>query len=168
MALKTNYKDDVFSGRRKYRMINNADGTVSFEDVTEYSQVGYTFGAADINATNLNIENTMLEHSGTASSTSDRSQRLKVGIRAYDIDGTKYMEATGTLSTSSSTSFVFSAPIIDSDSVISVKAGRASGDVSGEKNAFNYQSIYTIDGQCTVVFPPADDAISIKVRIYIQ
>lgn len=167
MALKTNYKDDVFSGRRKYRMINNADGTVSFEDVTEYSQVGDTFGAADINATNSDIENTQLEYAGTASSTGDRSQRLKVGVRTYDIDGTKYMESTGTLSTSTTTSFVFTAPVIDGDSVIKVHAGRASGDVSGEKNTFDYKSIYTTDGQCTVVFPPADDAISIKVRIYI-
>ena len=25
--LKTNYKDDIFSGNRKYNMIQNADGT---------------------------------------------------------------------------------------------------------------------------------------------
>lgn len=168
MALKTNYKDDVFSGRRKYRMINNADGTVSFEDVTEYSQVGDTFGAADINATNSDIENTQLEYAGTASSTGDRSQRLKVGVRTYDVDGTKYMETTGTLSTSSTTSFVFSSPAIASNSIIAVCAGRASGDVSGEKNTFDYKSIYTTSGQCTVTFPQSDEAISIKVRIYIR
>lgn len=57
MALKTNYKDDVYSGNRKYNMINNSDGTVSFEDVTSYSKVGDTFGAGDINATNAAINN---------------------------------------------------------------------------------------------------------------
>ena len=54
--LKTNYKDDVLNTsvneKRRFNMIQNQDGTVSFEDVTEYSQVGDSFGAADINATN--------------------------------------------------------------------------------------------------------------------
>lgn len=55
-TLKTDYKDDVLdtskNTRRKYQMIQNDDGTVSFVDVTEYSQVGDSFSAADINATN--------------------------------------------------------------------------------------------------------------------
>lgn len=53
MALKTNYKDDILdltqNTQRKYRMITNDDDTVSFEDVTEYSQVGDSFGGADVN-----------------------------------------------------------------------------------------------------------------------
>lgn len=60
MALKTNYKEDILNTavntKRKYNMINNSDGTVSFEDVTAYTQVGDTFGAADINNTNSRIE----------------------------------------------------------------------------------------------------------------
>ena len=57
--LKTTYQDDVLdtsvNEKRKYNMIQNADGTVSFEDVTTYSQIGDIFGAADINATNAKI-----------------------------------------------------------------------------------------------------------------
>lgn len=57
--LKTNYKDDVLdtskNEKRKFRMIQNDDGTVSFEDATEYTQQGDVFGAADINATNAKI-----------------------------------------------------------------------------------------------------------------
>lgn len=53
MATKT-YKDDILDTsanmRRKYNLIQNDDGTVSFEDVTVYLQVGDSFGAADINA----------------------------------------------------------------------------------------------------------------------
>lgn len=49
MALRTNYKDDVFSGNRKYTQINNGDGTISFTDQTNYSQVGDSFGATQIN-----------------------------------------------------------------------------------------------------------------------
>ena len=45
--LRTDYKDDVLNintnERRKYRMIPNADGTVSFEDVTDYVNYFYDF-----------------------------------------------------------------------------------------------------------------------------
>lgn len=55
-TLPTTFKDDIVSssmnGRRRYNMIQNDDGTVSFEDVTEYTQTGSNFGAAQINATN--------------------------------------------------------------------------------------------------------------------
>lgn len=50
--LDTTYKDDKFSGKRKYRMIQNDDGTVSFDDVTDYVVVGTEFGAADLNEIN--------------------------------------------------------------------------------------------------------------------
>lgn len=57
--LKTNYKNDVLAdgmdGRRKYRIINNPDGTVSFLDVTEYEQKGTNFSASDVNAMAENI-----------------------------------------------------------------------------------------------------------------
>lgn len=52
MSLKENYKNDMFEGRRKYRMTENADGTVSLDDVTQYKQVGDIFSSDDINATN--------------------------------------------------------------------------------------------------------------------
>ena len=52
MALKTDYKNDIFDGSRKYMMTENTDGSVSFEDVTEYTQQGDNFGASDINTTN--------------------------------------------------------------------------------------------------------------------
>lgn len=51
--LPTNYKDAVWNGNRKYRQITNSDGTVSFEDVTVYSQKDDSFfGAADANQMN--------------------------------------------------------------------------------------------------------------------
>lgn len=57
--LKTNYVDDVLDTTknqlRKYQQIQNDDGTVSFVDVTEYTQVGISFGAKDINDTNAAI-----------------------------------------------------------------------------------------------------------------
>lgn len=56
MSLKTDYKDYELApnmgGKKRYRMINNDDGTVSFVDVSEYLEIGDTFKADDINATN--------------------------------------------------------------------------------------------------------------------
>lgn len=60
-ALKTTYKDDILSSgtKRKYNQTTNTDGTVSFEDVSEYTQEGDTFGAADINATNTLVNSSL-------------------------------------------------------------------------------------------------------------
>lgn len=49
-TLKTNYKNDSYSGKRKFKMTENSDGTVSFEDVTPYTQTGDNFGAAELNS----------------------------------------------------------------------------------------------------------------------
>ena len=55
-ALPVSYKDDVLATsmgqKRRYNIIYNDDGTVSFDDVTEYTQVGDNYGAAQLNATN--------------------------------------------------------------------------------------------------------------------
>lgn len=57
--LKTNYKDDIpaesENEKRRYNVIHNADGTITLEDATEYTQKGDDFGAADINATNAKV-----------------------------------------------------------------------------------------------------------------
>ena len=50
--LRTNYKNDVYSGSRKYRVTNNSDGTISLTDVTSYSQRGDTYGAAQLDEIN--------------------------------------------------------------------------------------------------------------------
>ena len=58
-TLPTNLQDDILDAsvnqRRRYRMINNPDETVEFEDVTVYSQVGNEYGAGLINETNRQV-----------------------------------------------------------------------------------------------------------------
>ena len=87
--LKTNYKDDVLDAskneKRKFRMIQNDDGTVSFDDATEYTQQGDAFGAADINATNAKI------NEQSQSLTYKKIATLS-GATAQSIDFTKYKE----------------------------------------------------------------------------
>lgn len=51
-TLKTNYKNDVFTGPRKYEKTDNTDGTISLADVTAYEVTGDIYAAADINTTN--------------------------------------------------------------------------------------------------------------------
>lgn len=89
--LKTNYVDDVLDTTknqlRKYQQIQNDDGTVSFVDVTEYTQVGTSFGAKDINDTNAAIN----EVNGKLNSmvkwtTQEASKRL---LLAYDFNTKK-------------------------------------------------------------------------------
>lgn len=76
--LRTDYKDDILNAdvntQRKYRMIQNEDGTVSFEDVTEYEQVGDVFGAAIINRQNsaLKIITATLTAGNTSISFNDK------------------------------------------------------------------------------------------------
>lgn len=93
MALRTDYKDDILdltqNTQRKYRMITNADGTVSFEDVTAYSQVGDSFGAADINSLALAIS----ESSGNIDYFPDEDM-----IKIKDSDGVWHDWASGRLS----------------------------------------------------------------------
>ena len=50
--LKTDYKDAMYDGARKYRITANADGTSGIVDETAYTQEGDPFGANDINTTN--------------------------------------------------------------------------------------------------------------------
>ena len=46
--MKTDWKDDIFT-RRKLRMVDNGDGTVTPEDATEYTKRGDLFGAKELN-----------------------------------------------------------------------------------------------------------------------
>lgn len=58
-TLPVDFQDDIMNssmgGNRRYKMINNSDGTVSFEDATTYDQVGSNFGAGQMNATNTAV-----------------------------------------------------------------------------------------------------------------
>ena len=55
MGLKTDYKDAMYDGQRRYRLIPNEDGTYTLPDATVYTQQGDKFGANDINQTNTEI-----------------------------------------------------------------------------------------------------------------
>jgi len=63
--LPVNYTDAVWSGLKKYTQVDNDDGTVSFQDVTTYTNKEKSFfGAADANRMNeaLNTIMSMVEN----------------------------------------------------------------------------------------------------------
>lgn len=50
MSLKSDYKDDMYEGSRRWRITQNEDGTSTITDATVYTQKGDKFGQNDINA----------------------------------------------------------------------------------------------------------------------
>ena len=63
--LPTNYTDAVWNGLKRYQEITNDDGTVSFQDVTTYTnRENSFFGAKDANRMNeaLNVLMSMVEN----------------------------------------------------------------------------------------------------------
>lgn len=58
--LPVNFKDDILASsntKRKYQQTFNTDGSVSLEDVTQYTQNGSEFGASQVNQTNGAVNN---------------------------------------------------------------------------------------------------------------
>jgi hypothetical protein len=64
-ALKTDYKNDIFTGPRKYQKTDNTDGTISLNDVTTYEVTGDIYAAADINAANQAVNEFYVEFNTT-------------------------------------------------------------------------------------------------------
>lgn len=102
---------------------------------------------------------TSISHTGTASASAVRYQRVGIGSTYTEIDGTKYMEQTKTLSTSADTTFTFTNSAITADSVI-----QPHGSIFGIVPS----NITTSAGSCVVTIPKHDTAVSLKVRIYIR
>lgn len=58
--LPTNHKEMLWSGKKKYRQISNADGTISFEDKTEYTNKSESlFSSKEANQINEAINHIM-------------------------------------------------------------------------------------------------------------
>lgn len=84
-TLPTNYKDDVLATsmgkKRRYNIIQNDDGTISLEDATEYTQVGDNYGAAQLNATNQAV-NESVDQAKIIDSLDDISANTQPGMVA--------------------------------------------------------------------------------------
>lgn len=100
-----------------------------------------------------------VDHTGTASASGVRYQRIGVNGSYSEIDGTKYMEQTKTLSTSADVTYTFTNAAITADSAIDPYC-----DIFGVSPS----SITVSAGSCAIVIPQHSSAVSCKVRIYIK
>lgn len=76
-TLKTDYKNDIFTGMRKYTKIDNSDGTISLRDDTTYQTTGDIYAAADINATNQAVNEFYTEFGAKNTENSNTFASLK-------------------------------------------------------------------------------------------
>lgn len=91
MALKMDYKDYIPpSGGRKYKITANSDGSSSVEDITQYQQVGDTWGAEDINQVNKLVNGAvypnLLDNSDFTNPVNQRGSTSYSGGGTYCID----------------------------------------------------------------------------------
>lgn len=101
-----------------------------------------------------------LDNYGTASATSVRYQRLTIDGTGYEIQGTKYMEQSVTLSTTANTNITFTNAAITTSSVIDVYCS-IYDDISPASITLN-------NGSCVVSFYPHSTATTFTCRIYIK
>ena len=87
--LPTNYHDDVLdtsvNTKRKFTMIDNGDGTYSFDDETVYTTVGSTYGASDINATNSKVNQLNAKMEFLTGGFMLRDVSINLSSKAYNI-----------------------------------------------------------------------------------
>lgn len=120
--LPTDYTDAIWNGNRKYKMITNSDGTVSFEDVTEYTNKEKSFfGATEANQMNAgmnelaeNMEN--VEASKEAAATSATNAANSASAAASSASSASSSKTSAASSASSAS---------DSASTASTKATEA-------------------------------------------
>lgn len=125
MALKTDYKDYIPpSGGRKYKITANSDGSSSVEDITQYQQVGDTWGADDINQVNKLVNGAVYPNLGTNTNfpnpVNQRGKTTYTGdsTALYCIDRWRILNST----TYNVSSFTLTAPSYVSDLVKKLQA----------------------------------------------
>ena len=150
-ALKTDYKDAVYTGNRKYTQTNNADGTISLVDATAYSTEGDPFGAADINATNSVVN-------ANSDSISALQQTIKTTAKQITLTAASWSSGSYTirdsLITASSIQEIIPATNISADQYKAlVKASIvATGQSVGSITIKAFGTVPSIDIPITVIF----------------
>ena len=150
-ALKTDYKDAVYTGNRKYTQANNTDGTISLVDATAYSTEGDTFGAADINATNQAVN-------ANSTNISALQQTIKTTTKNITLTAASWSNGSYTISdsliTASSIQEIIPATNISADQYKAlVKASIvATGQSVGAITIKAFGTVPSIDIPVTIIF----------------
>ena len=150
-ALKTDYKDAVYTGNRKYTQTNSADGTISLVDATAYSTEGDPFGATDINATNSAVN-------ANSNGISALQQTIKTTAKQITLTAASWASGTYTINdsliTATSIQEIIPAQSITADQYKAlVKASIvATGQTAGAITIKSFGATPGIDIPVTVIF----------------
>lgn len=154
--LKTNYKNDVFTGPRKYEKADNPDGSISLNDVTTYEVTGDIYAAADINNTNQAVNEFYGEFNTTVAKLTDV---LSLTLPMANWNSTAPFIQTIVMPTIKSTDIPIPGIAYPSPLTESLKA-------QIDKSANMITSIETLNGSikvtCQFKKPVADMTISLK------
>lgn len=88
MALKTDFKNDIFEGNRKYKISTDASGQSEIVEVTDFTQEGDTFGADEINTTNKAVNDLLDKMTTLGKSVSDGKTLVATAITAKKVVAT--------------------------------------------------------------------------------
>ncbi len=160
--LRDDFRDEILSesmnGRRHFRVIQNDDGTVSFEDVTELAQKGDCYGQKEINQLNKEVNKAVKKD--------ELIKSLAITEHGVVMDGktcAEYiMQALGTTLTATLTagavSVTFTDPAITNDSLI---------DVYTDTYGVNPTDMTYDDAThtLTVTFDAQEADVRVKVRV---
>ena len=80
--LRTNYKNDKYTGKRLYRVTNVSADTVNLDDITIYAEEGDIFSADDINETNAAV-NELYEEYAEGSSRANRYVEINLPVSGW-------------------------------------------------------------------------------------
>lgn len=160
MTLRTDFKDEILAesmnGRRRYRMIQNDDGTVSFEDVSELSVTGDSYGQKEINQLNAEVNQSIKKD--------ELIKSLAINVPGKVMDGKTCAEginkAIGTVLTGTvaagATTLTFTDVAITDDSMIDIYTNNAKVTPSAVTQSGNTLTL-TFDAQTVDV--------GVKVRV---
>ena len=154
MALKTDYKDAVYTGNRKYTQTNNADGTVSLVDATAYSTEGDPFGATDINATNQAVNANSDSISALQQTIKTTAKQITLSASSWDYtDGWMKYNIADSLVTADSNQEVIPSSSINKEQYKALQRACLVGTQGqGKLTLWVYGTVPTIDIPITVIF----------------
>ncbi|MBD5497444.1 MAG: hypothetical protein HDR11_06725 [Lachnospiraceae bacterium] len=102
--LNTDFKDDILSekmnGKRRVKLIPQEDGTYIIEDVTEYTQIGSSYGQKEINLLNSTVNGKLdsekvIDDLGTALAVTEEG--VPVGCKAISALNSNLADSLGGL-----------------------------------------------------------------------
>jgi hypothetical protein len=99
LIFKMDAIDDDFTDNRKWRQVDNGDGTISLVDETEYQAKGTEFGAAEYNSLCAAVQGfttstTYLSDDGNTITEVDANNRKKVTVIGADSNGATVITET--------------------------------------------------------------------------